>query len=116
MSEGMTAKEREIEMRREAEEHRGQPIEGSGVAIEGRRLGEMVSLRLEADLAVALRELAQNRGVSMSELIRQAAASLVSGSASVAEVTFFGHTSRSGETWAQIFQHTASGNPVRTSA
>lgn len=52
-------------------------VEGSGQAVAPRRLGHMVSLRLDPDLASALRELANHRGTTMSELLREGAALLV---------------------------------------
>jgi len=71
-----TADERRADerARRElANKHRGDVIEGSGTAITSRRLAQVVSLRLEPDLIVALRELAAQRGTTISELLRQGA-------------------------------------------
>jgi hypothetical protein len=48
-------------------------VEGSGQAVAPRRLGHMVSLRLEPELAAALRELAERRGTTVSELLREGA-------------------------------------------
>jgi hypothetical protein len=52
-------------------------IEGSGQPLPPRRLGHMVSLRLELELAAKLRELADRRGVTLSELLREGAALLL---------------------------------------
>jgi hypothetical protein len=52
-------------------------IEGSGQPVPPRRLGHMVSLRLEPELAERLREVAHRRGVSLSELLREGAALLL---------------------------------------
>jgi predicted DNA-binding ribbon-helix-helix protein len=52
-------------------------VEGSGQAVAPRRLGHMVSLRLEPELAAALRELADRQGKTVSELLREGAAALL---------------------------------------
>jgi hypothetical protein len=63
----------ERERRELAQQHAGEVVEGSGRAIAPRRLDQMISLRLEPELAAALRELANQRGVSVSELLREGA-------------------------------------------
>ena len=67
----------EHERRELAQQHAGEVVEGSGKAVAPRRLDQMVSLRLEPELAVALRELANRRGVSVSELLREGALRLL---------------------------------------
>jgi hypothetical protein len=67
----------ENERRELAQQHAGEVVEGSGRAVPTRRLDQMVSLRLEPELAVALRELANRRGVSVSELLREGAIHLL---------------------------------------
>jgi Ribbon-helix-helix protein, copG family len=52
-------------------------VEGSGQAVAPRRLGHMVSLRLEPELAAALRKLAHRQGKTVSELLREGAAALL---------------------------------------
>lgn len=52
-------------------------VEGSGQVVAPRRLGHMVSLRLEPELAAALRKLADRRGKTVSELLREGAAVLL---------------------------------------
>lgn len=75
MNEGPHRSERE---RRElAQEHAGQIVPGSGRAVTPRKLGHMVSLRLEPELAEALRKLAARRDVSVSELLREGALRLL---------------------------------------
>jgi hypothetical protein len=66
-------REAEIEARRRADEARGQVVEGSGERIAGRRLPEVVSLRLDGDLLSALRAYASDRNLSLSDVIRSAA-------------------------------------------
>jgi hypothetical protein len=56
-----------------AQQHAGEVVEGSGAAVEPRRLGQMLSVRLEPQLAAALREVAGRRGATVSELLRGAA-------------------------------------------
>lgn len=63
----------EAERRELAERHRGEVVSGSGEAIEGRSLPHIVSVRLQPHLIAALRELARDRGVSVSDLIREGA-------------------------------------------
>jgi hypothetical protein len=67
----------ERERRELAQRHAGEVVEGSGRAVAPRRLDQMISLRLEPELAVALRELANRRGVTVSELLREGAIRLL---------------------------------------
>jgi hypothetical protein len=48
-------------------------IEGSGRRGETRRLDQMISARLDPVLVAALKELASKRGISLSDLLREAA-------------------------------------------
>jgi Ribbon-helix-helix protein, copG family len=48
-------------------------IEGSGRRGETRRLDQMISARLDPVLVAALKELATKRGVSLSDVLREAA-------------------------------------------
>ena len=67
----------ERERRELAQQHAGEVVAGSGSAVAPRRLDHMISLRLEPELAAALRELANRRGVSVSGLLREGAIKLV---------------------------------------
>lgn len=67
----------ERERRELAHEHAGEIVPGSGRAVTPRKLGQMVSLRLEPELAEALRKLAARRDISMSELLRLGAIRLL---------------------------------------
>jgi hypothetical protein len=67
------ARASEKERRRLAQDHRGEVVEGSGEVIEPRRLDQMLSVRLDPDLVVGLRELAASTGASVSDLLRQGA-------------------------------------------
>jgi predicted DNA-binding ribbon-helix-helix protein len=67
----------EQERRELAQQHAGEVVEGSGRVVAPRRLGQMVSVRLEPGLAEALRELANRRGISVSEALREAAIRLL---------------------------------------
>lgn len=72
------ARERERELREELDRTADNAIiEGSGEPLPPRRLGHMVSLRLEPEFAAQLRELADRRGMSLSELLREGAALLL---------------------------------------
>jgi hypothetical protein len=66
----------EARRRESAYEHRGQ-VEGPGEAVEPRRLDQMLSLRLDPSLAAGLREIANRRGISVSELLREVVAALI---------------------------------------
>ena len=48
-------------------------IEGSGRRGEARRLDQMISARLDPTLVAALKDLAAKRGVSLSDVLREAA-------------------------------------------
>jgi ribbon-helix-helix CopG family protein len=67
----------EQELRELAQQHAGEVVEGSGTAVAPRRLDQMISLRLEPELAAALRQLANRRGVTVSELLRVGALRLL---------------------------------------
>jgi hypothetical protein len=71
------ARRSEHERRELAQQHAGEVVEGSGRVVVPRRLGQMVSVRLEPGLAEALRELANRRGISVSEALREAAIRLL---------------------------------------
>ncbi len=60
------ARRSEQERRELAQQHAGEIVEGSARVVTPRRLGQMVSLRLEPGLAEALRKLAERRGISLS--------------------------------------------------
>jgi hypothetical protein len=67
----------ERERRQRAQQHAGEVVEGSGRAAVPRRLDQMISLRLEPELAAALRELADRRRVTVSEVLREGAIHLL---------------------------------------
>jgi predicted transcriptional regulator len=48
-------------------------IEGSGRRGEPRRLDQMISARLDPTLVAALKQLAEKRGMSLSDVLREAA-------------------------------------------
>jgi hypothetical protein len=82
------ARRSERERRERAQQHAGEVVEGSGRVVTPRRLGQMVSVRLEPGLADALRELANRRGISLSEALREAAIQLLEGDAAASRATF----------------------------
>jgi predicted DNA-binding ribbon-helix-helix protein len=83
------ARRSEQERRELAQQHAGEVVEGSGRVAAPRRLGQMVSLRLEPSVAEALRELANRRGISLSELLREAAIRLFEAEQATSHTTFF---------------------------
>jgi hypothetical protein len=72
-------RDEEVRMREEAQAHAGEIVEGSGTRGSPRRLPQMVSVRLDARLVVALRVLARQRGVTMSGLLREGAELVLEG-------------------------------------
>lgn len=76
MIENVTKSERE--RREEALSTRGGEVEGDPREVAGRDLKQMLSVRIESDLVAELRQIAEHRGVKVSDLLREAAAKLVS--------------------------------------
>lgn len=68
----------EVERRELARRHQGEVIPDSGRPLEPRSIPVMVSVRLEAGLVADLRSIARERGVTMSELLREGARLIVS--------------------------------------
>jgi hypothetical protein len=74
----MPDKRREDEKRRrEAAQANTAKVEEGGYEVAGRSIKQMVSVRLEAQLLKELRQLAEQQGASISDLLRQAAVELV---------------------------------------
>jgi hypothetical protein len=74
----MPDKRREDEKRRrEAAQATIAEVEEGGYEVAGRSIKQMVSVRLEAQLLNELRQLAEQQGASISDLLRQAALELV---------------------------------------
>ena len=67
----------ERERRELADAHRGEVVVDSGEPVEPRRLGQMVSLRLETETITALRDIANRRGVTLSDLLREGAGMVI---------------------------------------
>lgn len=63
-------------------------IEGSGRRGEPRRLDQMISARLDPTLVAALKQLAAKRGISLSDVLREAALGLLAREESSNLVTF----------------------------
>jgi Ribbon-helix-helix protein, copG family len=85
------ARRSEQERRELAQQHAGEVVEGSGRVVAPRRLGQMVSVRLELGLAEALRELANRRGISVSEALREAAIRLLEADVAASQPTSSWH-------------------------
>jgi hypothetical protein len=67
----------ERELRELAYAHRGELVPGSGIPVEARRLDQVVSLRLAPEIIADLRDLADRRGVTVSDLLREGAATVL---------------------------------------
>ena len=77
----------EQERRELAEAHKDDFDPDYAAPITPRRLEQMVSLRLDPDVVVALRELAVQRGCSVSDLLREGAARVLAAAAEGMRVT-----------------------------
>lgn len=76
MINNMTKSERE--RRAEALSKLGGDVEGEPREVAGRDIKQMLSVRIEGGLVAELRQIAQSRGVKVSDLLREAAAKLAS--------------------------------------
>jgi hypothetical protein len=63
----------EKERRELAQAHAGEIVEGSGSLGTPRLMSHMVSLRLDGNLVIQLRNAAERRGVSLSDILREGA-------------------------------------------
>src|ERR687886_998631 len=67
----------EIARRERAQAHAGEVVEGSGKRGKPRRMAQMVSVRLDGELVSTLRNIAERRGVTISDLLREGAEQVV---------------------------------------
>ncbi len=72
-------RDEEVRMREEAQAHAGEIIEGSGSLGTPRRMPQMASVRLDGSLLRRLRALARERGVTLSDLLREGAELVLEG-------------------------------------
>lgn len=63
----------ERERRELADAHRGEVVPGSGSPVEPRRLDQVVSLRFAPEVIATLRDIANRRGMTISDLLREGA-------------------------------------------
>jgi uncharacterized protein (DUF4415 family) len=63
----------EIARRERAQAHAGEVVAGSGSRGKPRRMAQMVSVRLDGEIVSRLRNIAEQRGVSVSDLLREGA-------------------------------------------
>ncbi len=63
----------EIARRERAQAHAGEVVPGSGKRGKPRRMAQMVSVRLDGELVSRLRIIATQRGVTVSDLLREGA-------------------------------------------
>jgi len=70
-------RDNEIARRERAQSHAGEVVSGSGKRGKPRRMAQMVSARLDGELASALRTIAEQRGVTVSDLLREGAEQVV---------------------------------------
>jgi predicted DNA-binding ribbon-helix-helix protein len=67
----------EIARRERAQAHAGEVVSGSGKRGKPRRMAQMVSVRLDGELVGTLRAIAEERGVTVSDLLREGAEQVV---------------------------------------
>lgn len=67
----------ERERRELANAHRGEVADAPSEAVEPKQLDQMVSLRLDTGVITTLREIANQRGTTMSELLREGASMVI---------------------------------------
>ncbi len=70
-------RESEIARRERAQAHAGEVALGSGKRGRPRRMAQMVSVRLDGELVSTLRNIADQRGVTVSDLLREGAEQVV---------------------------------------
>ena len=70
-------RESEIARRERAQAHAGEVVSGSGKRGKPRRMAQMVSVRLDGELVSRLRTIAEQRGVTVSDLLREGAEQVV---------------------------------------
>lgn len=76
--------------RREAAQASIAEVEPGGHEVAGRSIKQMVSVRLEAQLLKELRELAEKQGLSISDLLRQAAVEHIERSRTTSVLVHYG--------------------------
>ncbi len=67
----MSTNDNEHARRDRAQEHRDDVVNGSGRSVEPASLEQMVSVRLDGATVVRLRQLAEQRGMTLSAIIRE---------------------------------------------
>src|SRR5918999_4427943 len=70
-------RQNEIARREKAQAHAGEVVSGSGKRGKPRRMAQMVSVRLDGELVSRLRTIAEQRGVTVSDLLREGAEQVV---------------------------------------
>jgi hypothetical protein len=103
----------ERERRELANAHRGEVVPESAVPVQPQQLDQVVSLRLDPNTITTLREIANRRGMTMSDLLRQGAGMVIVAAGQTQQITDLKvdvvvepHTSTN-----QVSEFTA--NPVR---
>jgi uncharacterized protein (DUF4415 family) len=66
-------RQNEIARREEAQAHAGEIVSGSGKRGKPRRMAQMVSVRLDGELLGKLKAVAEQRDLSLSDLLREGA-------------------------------------------
>ena len=77
-------RDNEIIRRERAQAHAGEIVPGSGKRGKPRRMAQMMSVRLDGELVSKLRTIAEQRGVTVSDLLREGAELVVQNTYSAA--------------------------------
>ena len=75
----------EIARRQAAQDHAGEVVSGSGKRGKPGRMAQMVSVRVDGELASTLRTIAAQRGVTVSDLLRGGAELIVQNTRAAAQ-------------------------------
>jgi len=103
----------ERERRDLADAHRDDAVVAdSATAVEPRRLGQMASVRLDPDVLVSLRKIANDRGVTVSDLLREGAGLVLASSEQAMQVVHFTFGVQVGETRTSVWD--ARATPTRS--
>lgn len=76
----------EQERRELANAHRDEVVAGSGRPVQPQQLDQVVSLRLDPSTISALRDIANRRGVTLSDLLREGASMVIIASSEVRSI------------------------------
>ncbi len=110
----MISRKEELELRETAQQQ-AKVVKGSGRMLPPKKFGHVISIRLQTELISQLRELADARGVSISDLMRNAAKNLIE-TAARSQYEIYSQnlqSSKSSARWLYQTQASTSGSALR---